>query len=141
MGVATGSATVSTQFLVPPNADLGESELCVIANGIATCVPVHVIGIPKWFDTKRLAMEKALQDRPLKLIFEGFPKVSEGGDPPNLGPETGPEWVRIVQLLAERVDGLQAEVNRLRSFIRSDERPAVGEAPVDRSKAKPGKQD
>jgi nucleotide-binding universal stress UspA family protein len=43
MAVATGSATVSTNFFVPFDIHPGESELCVVANGIASpCVPLHV---------------------------------------------------------------------------------------------------
>lgn len=42
MGVATGSSTVSTSFDVPANADVGESSLVVVANGIASD-PVSVL--------------------------------------------------------------------------------------------------
>jgi hypothetical protein len=41
MGVATGSAIVSTMFNVPANTDTGASSLTVVANGIAS-VPVSV---------------------------------------------------------------------------------------------------
>ena len=41
MGVATGSAVVSTHFDVPANAELGASTLSVVANGIASA-PVNV---------------------------------------------------------------------------------------------------
>jgi hypothetical protein len=34
MGVATGTATVSTHFDVPPTMETGESTLVVVANGI-----------------------------------------------------------------------------------------------------------
>jgi len=34
MAVATGSATVSTQFDIPANAEAGASKLFVVANGI-----------------------------------------------------------------------------------------------------------
>ena len=43
MGVATGSATVSTNFIVPFGTPKGPSELCVVANGISSpCVPLNV---------------------------------------------------------------------------------------------------
>ena len=43
MGVATGSATVSTNFAVPFGTPTGASELCVVANGISSpCVPIEV---------------------------------------------------------------------------------------------------
>jgi hypothetical protein len=43
MGVATGSATVTTNFFVPFDTHPGASELCVVANGISSpCVPLHV---------------------------------------------------------------------------------------------------
>jgi len=34
MGVASGAAIVSTSFDVPPNIELGDSDLVVVANGI-----------------------------------------------------------------------------------------------------------
>lgn len=43
MGVATGTATVSTNFDVPANIELGSSSLVVVANGIPSApVPVSV---------------------------------------------------------------------------------------------------
>src|SRR5690349_20006251 len=43
MGVATGSATLSTNFFVTFDIHPGESELCVVANGISSpSVPLHV---------------------------------------------------------------------------------------------------
>jgi hypothetical protein len=39
--VATGSASVSTQFDVPASAEVGASTLVVVANGIASA-PVAV---------------------------------------------------------------------------------------------------
>ena len=43
MGVATGSSTVSTNFVVPFGTPTGASELCVVANGISSpCVPIDV---------------------------------------------------------------------------------------------------
>jgi hypothetical protein len=41
MAVATGSATVSTNFDVPASAEVGAASLVVIANGIAS-TPVAV---------------------------------------------------------------------------------------------------
>jgi len=43
MGVATGTAVESTNFVVPWDAQLGASDLCVVANGISSdCVKVTV---------------------------------------------------------------------------------------------------
>ncbi len=43
MGVATGTSIQSTTFIVPWNAETGDSEICVIANGISSvCQPVFV---------------------------------------------------------------------------------------------------
>ena len=43
MGVATGVSTQSTNFAVPCGVDFGPTELCVIANGIASdCVIIQV---------------------------------------------------------------------------------------------------
>ena len=134
MGVATDTEVVSTDVSVPANVEHGVSELCVIANGIATCTQVQVGPKSMMLELKRAIPEKVLRETE-KAISEGFPKASEG-DPAGDGPGEGPAWVSIVVQLAERADSLQAEVDRLKSFIRADERPVVGEAPVDRSKAK-----
>ncbi len=134
MGVATDTELVSTDVSVPANVEHGVSELCVIANGIATCTQVQVGPKSMMLELKRAIPEKVLRETE-KAISEGFPKASEG-DPAGDRPGEGPAWVSIVVQLAERADSLQAEVDRLKSFIRADERPVVGEAPVDRSKAK-----
>jgi hypothetical protein len=42
MGVATGEMPVSAQVAVPAGVPYGRAQLCVVANGIATCVPVAV---------------------------------------------------------------------------------------------------
>jgi hypothetical protein len=42
MAVATGSDVVSAEADVPVSVPLGSAQLCVIANGIATCTPVVV---------------------------------------------------------------------------------------------------
>jgi len=45
MAVATGNQIVSTNFTVPFDAELGEAELCVVANGItSSCVDVTLKG-------------------------------------------------------------------------------------------------
>ena len=44
MGIATGSAIVSTYFDVPSNIELGASTLVVVANGIpSTSVPINIL--------------------------------------------------------------------------------------------------
>ena len=46
MGVATGSATVSTNFRVPFGTPTGPSELCVVANGISSpWVPIQLYSL------------------------------------------------------------------------------------------------
>jgi hypothetical protein len=43
MGVATGTAIVSTHFTVPWDIERGASEICVVANGISSsCCPTNV---------------------------------------------------------------------------------------------------
>jgi hypothetical protein len=48
MGVGTGTAIHSTQFIVPIGIDLGHAELTVVANGIAS-EPVSVFVLPFHF--------------------------------------------------------------------------------------------
>jgi hypothetical protein len=112
MGVAVPS-TVSTQFQVPDNVEYGASDLCVIANGIGSCVTVEVT-----YGIHKIVVPE------LKPLLEWFRKTSEG-DPARPVPEQGPEWIRAVLVLAEQVDRLQAEVVMLKSFIRAEERPAI----------------
>lgn len=42
MGAATGAAVLTATVAVPASVPLGAAEMCVIANGIATCAPVAV---------------------------------------------------------------------------------------------------
>ncbi len=45
MGVATGSAIVSTWFDVPTNTETGDSKLEVVANGIPS-LPMNITVVP-----------------------------------------------------------------------------------------------
>lgn len=54
MAVAAGNAVVSTQVDVPTGVPLGSAQMCVIANGIATCSPIKVTAGHVWH-TMRLA--------------------------------------------------------------------------------------
>jgi hypothetical protein len=44
MGVATGNTIHSTRFTLPPWIEPGASELCVIANGIASALFAVTVG-------------------------------------------------------------------------------------------------
>jgi hypothetical protein len=138
MGVAKGTAAF-TNFLVPENVEYGDSELWVIANGIAAFSSTRVVRSLKalQLEVKRWLPEKALDRTGPKWIVEGVPKGNEG-DPGIRDRGAGQEWIRLVQQLAERADHLEAEVERLKSFIRADERPPVGVAPVDPADPKGG---
>jgi Kelch motif len=83
MGVATGSATVSTNFRVPANIDQGPSELCVIANGIfSPSVPVGVEswrGPPDW--ELWASLIGSLSDGPLWVLGPHGPIPVDPRDP------------------------------------------------------------
>lgn len=148
MGLATGNVVHSAQFDVPAGIETGPSRLCVVANGIASCVSVFV-GYKIWKELKWEIKEtkesfKRELDIPLKNLSSEIPKLKDSeGDPwqQYLG---DPEWLQTVRLIAERADQLQAEVIELRSFIRQEERPAVGQAALQEAaksqpKTSPGK--
>lgn len=129
MAVATGNVIHSAQFDVPGPIETGASQLCVVANGIATCTSVFV-GYKLWKEVKLEIKENfkleidvvakyQLSDIPKLKDNEGDPWQQYGGDP---------EWLQAVQIIAERADQLQQEIEELRAFIRPDERPEVGTA-------------
>jgi hypothetical protein len=143
MSVATGNVIHSTQFDVPNNIELGPSSLCVVANGIASCVSVTVSHKSwkeiKWEikEIKEIIKEnlKAEVDV-LKDLISEIPKLKDAeGDPfQQFGGD--PEWLRAIRQLAQRSDQLQQEVMQLRAFIREEERPKVGEAALKASARK-----
>ncbi len=62
-----------------------------------------------------------------KQVFEGNPKeIFEGGP----GPRFGGDPYEAIRILAERVDAMSEELAKGRAFIRPEQRPAVGEAPL-----------
>jgi hypothetical protein len=130
MGVATGATTQSAQFDVPASIEMGASQLCVIANGISACAPV-VVNNKIWKELKWEIKEfkegkweikeieiKHVPDSPKLKDNEGDPWQQYLGDP---------AWLQSIGTIAERVDQLQEEVQKLRSFIRQEERPNLGE--------------
>lgn len=69
---------------------------------------------------------KAEIDVLAKARTSDIPKLKDAeGDPWQrfLG---DPEWIRVIQLIAQRSDQLQQQVVELQSFIRAQERPQVG---------------
>lgn len=133
MGVATGNVVHSTKFDVPAGTELGASELCVVANGIASCTSV-LVSHKTWKEVKWEIKEhkelkeniKAEVDMYLKGVLADFPKLKDAeGDP--LQQYVGdPAWLAAVRLLAERADQLEEQVQQLRSFIRPEDRPDLG---------------
>ena len=62
-----------------------------------------------------------------KQVFEGNPKeIVEGG----LGPRFGGDPYEAIRILAAQVDAMSEEIAKSRAFIRPEQRPAVGEAPL-----------
>ncbi|MHB8520533.1 MAG: Kelch repeat-containing protein [Limisphaerales bacterium] len=133
MGLATGNVIHSTQFQVPANIELGASMLCVVANGIADCVPVgvsHKIWKElKWEikEIKEIKENIKAEVDVIKNLAAEIPKLKDAeGDPwQQLGGD--PEWMKAIRLLAERSDQLEEQVRKMRAFIREEERPQVGE--------------
>jgi hypothetical protein len=133
MGVATGSVVHSTEFDVPPGIELGPSQLCVVANGIASCTPVHVT--QKLFkETKWEIKEnfKSEVDVIVKSLLSEVPKLKDSEGDPWERFQGDPSWLEAIKLIAERTDELAREVEQLRSFIRPEQRPELGRQALDR---------
>jgi hypothetical protein len=128
MAVATGNVVHSTEFDVPGDIELGPSQLCVIANGIATCTSVAV-SHKNWKELKWELKENLKQeiDISIKSIVAEIPKLKDNEGDPWQRYAGDPEWLQAVKLIAERADQLQQEVMELRAFIRKEERPQLGE--------------
>jgi Kelch motif len=128
MGVATGNVIHSAQFDVPSQIETGPSRLCVIANGIAACTSV-VVGYKLWKELKWEIKEnfKREIDIAVKDLASEIPKLKDNEGDPWQQYVGDPEWLQAVRLIAQRADELQQEVIELRSFIRQEERPQLGE--------------
>jgi hypothetical protein len=130
MGVATGNVVHSTRFDVPADIELGASELCVVANGIASCAPVLVNNKAwkelKWEIKEHKELIKPELDVASKSLLGDIPKLKDAEGDPWQRYAGDPSWLAIVRLLAERADQLEEQVQRLRSFIRPEERPELG---------------
>jgi hypothetical protein len=141
MGVATGAATVSTTFTVPPGLGQGSYSLVVIANGIPSAnYAVHITFLKfkenkdaeKLVDRKlklelkelEIVQDKQLTDIKLKDVYEYINQLGGGGDP---------ALAAAIQELHARIDALVAAVQQ-RAPIKPEERPAVGEEPLQHSK-------
>jgi hypothetical protein len=96
MGVATGTATVTTEFDVPGDLDPGSYDLVVIANGIASDpVSVHVAAQDCYFEIDNSMISQGevdiwvKQNPPLPAVFDpAFKVVLEGFTPSELGIDT-----------------------------------------------------
>jgi hypothetical protein len=134
MGVATGSVVHSVRLSVPATIETGASELCVIANGIATCTSVMVSN-KRWKELKWEIKEnfKREFDIVVKSLASEIPKLKDNEGDPWQRYAGDPEWLRAVQLIAKEADRLQQEVLELHAFIRREERPQLGEAALKQS--------
>ena len=135
MAVATGSVAHSTQFTVPSGTPLGSYDLVVVANGIPSDSQIVTVTNKLFKDLKWEIKE--IKDKEnieieidvIKSELSDIPKLKDAeGDPWKVF-QGDPAWVQVMQTLIERSDQVQ-EVLLKQSFIRSEERPAVGEAPL-----------
>jgi hypothetical protein len=121
LNVNTGTVIHNTQFVVPASAELGASDLTVVANGIASD-PVHVTvtGFKK-IEVKELKLE-------IKEIIKEFKEIDvvKAATPGAESSGVDPELLAVVRLLAERADQAAAEAEQAAPFIQQQERPEVG---------------
>lgn len=100
MGVATGLAIQSTSFKVPFDAEYGDSELCVVANGIASdCVNVYV---GPWF--LRIPITEGLINLLIGSLADG-PLWVLGPNGPVPVPGPGDPWADKIALEARDAHG------------------------------------
>ena len=124
LNVNTGTVIHHTQFVVPAGAELGATDITVVANGIASD-PVHVT----------VVLAKKLEIKELKLEIKEFKEFKEI-EFPQAAPGAGtsgidPDLLAVVQRLAERADQAAAEGEKgMQPFIQEQERPEVGEAAI-----------
>jgi len=146
--VATGLATVSTTFTVPPGLATGSYSLVVIANGIAS-VNYPVTVIIKFKDIKEHKLEKLeikehkLEVKEHKLEIKELEKqVNEVKlkDAEIFDPQLGggdPALTAAFQELRTRIDALtEAVQEQQRAAITPEERPEVGDAALQHSRKK-----
>lgn len=118
MGVNTGTVIENAQFTIPSGAELGASQISVIANGIPSApVNVNLIHIKK-IESKELKVE-------IKELNEHV-ALAEAAQ----GPSADPQLLAVVRTLAERADqaAADAETSAKQPFIAAGERPEVGGA-------------
>jgi hypothetical protein len=122
LGVNTGTVVHTTHFQVPAGAELGASDITVIANGIASD-PVRV----------NVTLIKKIEAKELKVELKEFKEIKELEASPvaSATPAAGadPDLLAVVRMLAERADKAAEEAEGgLVPFISEQERPSVGEA-------------
>jgi hypothetical protein len=145
MAVATGNVVHSAQFDVPPGIEIGPSVLCVVANGIESCRSISVSH--KLWKELKWEIKESIKDNVKievdalhqKTALSEIPKLKDGEGDPFLPYAGDPQWLRIIQMIIERSDQLQAEVTQLRTFIRGDERPQPGESALAAEQQAPAK--
>jgi hypothetical protein len=157
MAVATGGATVSTTFTVPPGLASGSYSLVVIANGIPSANYAVHVGLIKIKDIKDVKFEKLEHKEIKEAKFEKLEikeikeskleikelenkqvlenKLKDAENINQLGGGGDPALASAIQDLNARIDALSAEVQQ-RAPITPEERPAVGETALQHSKKK-----
>jgi hypothetical protein len=127
MGLQTGTVIHSTKFTVPSGIETGPSDLCVIANGIASDCKTVGVSLKGWkelkWEIKEIKEFKEIDNFVEKRVFEDKRKDAELDDLSQLAVD--PAWLQTVRLVAERFDDLEGQL-RKQAFITAAERPAVG---------------
>jgi hypothetical protein len=117
MGVATGSAIESTQFVVPPTIPEGASEICVVANGIPSpWCPIKVKGFvfdwPIFDEVAVVRLIGSLADGPLWVLGPHGPvPVDPWG--PKFAKEAQAAWDQVLKGV-KTLQSLGAEINAIR---------------------------
>jgi hypothetical protein len=131
MGLQTGTAIHSCDVFVPSSVPVGSYCLRVVANGIAAGTCSNVTVTNKWFKELKYEIKekleiveeiKAISDTKLKRV----PDIDLKGirEDVSIIDKIDEEWKHTIQTIAQTVDQTNAELAR--SFIKEEERPAVG---------------
>lgn len=120
----TGASQGSSGFY-----PVGTGSFHVAEDGSASLLALYGNSAKQKFVKENLKSEVDV----MKSWVSDFPKLKDNEGDPWQRYGVDPAWMRIIGQIAERSDQLQAQVAELRAFIRTKERPQVGNIVVSKS--------
>ena len=126
MAVATGSAIESTNFVVPWNIEEGDSEICVVANGISSpCCPLFV---RPWIIHWPI-FEEAMVNRLIGSLADGPLWVLGPNGPIPVDP-WGPKYAKDATAAWKAIVGGVKALQQLGKLVNADRKKTANAAPL-----------